>query len=193
MNELNRFVNETLEKLEVEIGDYSEKVSKLRKEIDDVKLQNNILRKENEKKSKENDELKLENKQLKDKLKQLEEERLQEETSRKNEELQKNLDTILDELKRKGLLTVLTRESQINNNESLIKLIITQKEKTDTELEDLKKELQLTKKELRRQKDQNLSKLTKKEFKFDINDIPGYSTSIKTELEFKNNKSTGFL
>ena len=108
------------------------------------------------------------------------------ETERKKEELQQQLDTVLDELKKKGVLTVLTGESQVDNNESLIKLMTTQKEKTDSELEELKNDLNLTKKELRRQKDQNLFMLAKQEFKFDINDIQSTSTSIKTEFENKN-------
>ena len=47
MNELKRFVKETLEKLEAEIGDYSKKVSELQKELNNVKLQNEKLIKEN--------------------------------------------------------------------------------------------------------------------------------------------------
>ena len=62
INELNRFVNNTVQKLEVDIDDYSKKILELRKEIDDIKLQNNCLRNEN-------DELKADNEELQHKLK----------------------------------------------------------------------------------------------------------------------------
>ena len=62
MNELSRFVNETVQKLEAKVDDYGKKISELRKEIDDVKLKNKSLKKEN-------DELKADNEGLRHKLK----------------------------------------------------------------------------------------------------------------------------
>ena len=71
MNELNRFVNETIEKLEVDIDDYSKNITKLKKEIDVVKFLNKALLEESEEKTKiiyrkteENDELMLKYKEL---------------------------------------------------------------------------------------------------------------------------------
>ena len=182
MNELKRFVKETLEKLEAEIGDYSKKVSELQKELNNVKLQNEKLIKENnglitmlDEKDHRINTLTTQN----------------ENTKRKNEELQQQIDTVLDKLKRKGLLILLTGESQVDNKESLIKLITTQKEKTNSEIEDLQKELQITKEKFRRQQRQNLFTLTKQEYKFDINDIPSTSTSIKTEFKLENFRNQG--
>ena len=184
-NTLNRFVNENLKGQDVEIGYYSKTGSKLQKEIDYVKLQNNVLRNKNEEKTKKNDELKSGNKQLKDELKLLKKERVKEDTERENKELQQQLDTVLDERKRKGSLTVLTGESQVDNNESLIKLITTHKQQTDSELEELRNDLNLTEKELRMQEVLNFTSSIQ-ELTFDIHDIPSTSTSIKTEFENKN-------
>merc|ERR1719376_760139 len=177
MKQLNRVIIETFKKLNSDVEDYIKKVSDLEKEINDVKMQNKKLIKKVEALETMLDE---KDHSIKTIFTQ------NQETERKNEELQQQLDTVLDELKRKGLLTVLTGESQVDNNESLIKLITTQKQKTDSELEELRNDLNLTKKELRRQKDQKLSMLAKQEFKFDITDIPSTSTSIKTEIENKN-------
>ena len=62
-----------------------------------------------------------------------------------------------------------------------------QKEKN----EESEKELQLATEEIRRLKHQNMLLSTKQELKFDINNIPGCSTSIKTEFELENYENIG--
>ena len=166
MKELNRIIIEIFEKLNSKVEILIKKVRYLEKEINDEKLQNKALRKENE-----NLKSKLDDKDSHIKL-----------VTMQKEELQQQLSLALDKLKNRNQLT---GETQVENNENqLIESLEKEKEKN----KESEKNLQLATEEIRRLKHQML---TEQELKIDINDIPGCSTSIKTEFELKSNKNVG--